>query len=52
MKLELNNDEVTQLKELLFNEIDRLGDFCDLSDELQTVLRQLCSKQRDSLLYL
>jgi hypothetical protein len=52
MKLELNNSEATQLKELLFNEIDRLGNFRDLSDELQAVLRQLCSKQRDSSLYL
>ena len=49
MNLELNNSEITQLKELLFNEIDRLGNFYELNEELQAVLRQLCSKQGDSL---
>lgn len=53
MNLDLNNIEVTQLKELIYDYIDRIGGFDQLSDEIKEVLKKLSekgSKQRDSSL--
>jgi hypothetical protein len=44
MNLELNNLEVTQLKELIFDYIDRIGGFDQLSDEMKGVLKKLSEK--------
>ena len=44
MNLELNNLEVTQLKELIYDYIDRIGGFDQLSDEMKGVLEKLSKK--------
>ena len=44
MNLELNNIEVTQLKELIYDYIDRIGGFDQLSDEMKAVLKKLSEK--------
>lgn len=41
MNLELNNTEVAQLKELIYDYIDRIGGFDQLSDEMKEVLQDL-----------
>ena len=41
MNLELNNIEVTQLKELIYDYIDRIGGIDQLSDEMKRVLQKL-----------
>jgi hypothetical protein len=41
MTLELYDYQITQLKELIFNEIDRVGGYDQLSDELEDILQQI-----------
>ena len=41
MNLELNKYQVSQLQELIFNEIDRVGGYEALSDELEDILEQI-----------
>ena len=50
MNLELNNLEVTQLKELIYDYIDRIGGFDQLSDEMKGVLEKLSERGRESAL--
>jgi len=45
MTLELNTHEVNQVKNLIFDKIDEVGGFDQLSDELKAVLKKL-SEQR------
>jgi hypothetical protein len=49
MNLELNNNVVAQLKELIYDYIDRIGGFDQLSDEMKCVLSKLSDKDRDIL---
>ena len=56
MNLKLNTHEVNQVKNLIFDKIDEVGGFDQLSDELKNVLEKFrvinarkVSKQRDSL---
>jgi hypothetical protein len=44
MNLELNNIEVTQLKELIYDYIDRIGGIDQLRDEMKRVLQKLSEK--------
>ena len=44
MTLELNTREVNQVKNLIFDKIDEIGGFDQLSDELKAVLKKLSSK--------
>ena len=44
MNLELNNTEVAQLKELIYDYIDRIGGIDQLSDEMKRVLQKLSEK--------
>lgn len=48
MNLELNNTEVAQLKELIYDYIDRIGGFDQLSDEMNVVLKKLSDKGSDT----
>jgi hypothetical protein len=41
MTLELNQYQLVQLQELIFNEIDRVGGYEQLSDELEDILQQI-----------
>ena len=41
MTLELNQFQLVQLQELIFNEIDRVGGYDQLSDELEDILQQI-----------
>jgi hypothetical protein len=41
MTLELNQFQLVQLQELIFNEIDRVGGYEQLSDELEDILQQI-----------
>ena len=41
MTLELNNQQISALKELIWDEIDRLGGINQLSDELDEILQDL-----------
>ena len=41
MTLELNNQQISALKELIWDEIDRLGGINQLSDELEEILQDL-----------
>ena len=41
MTLELNKYQVSQLQELIFDEIDRVGGYEALSDELEDILEQI-----------
>jgi hypothetical protein len=41
MTLELNQFQLLQLQELIFNEIDRVGGYEQLSDELEDILQQI-----------
>ena len=41
MTLELYDYQITQLKELIFDEIDRVGGYDQLSDELEDILQQI-----------
>ena len=41
MTLELNNQQISALKELIWDEIDRLGGINQLSDELEGILQDL-----------
>jgi hypothetical protein len=49
MNLELNNLEVTQLKELIYDYTDRIGGFDQLSDEMKQVLEKLSDTKRSTL---
>jgi hypothetical protein len=44
MNLELNNIEVAQLKELIYDYIDRIGGIDQLRDEMKRVLQKLSEK--------
>ena len=41
MTLELNQFQLVQLQELIFNQIDRVGGYEQLSDELEDILQQI-----------
>lgn len=41
MKLELNKSEVYQVKDLIYDKIDKIGGFDQLSDELKAVLSKI-----------
>lgn len=47
MTLELNNQQISALKELIWDEIDRLGDINQLSDELEGILQDLRSNNKE-----
>ena len=56
MNLKLNTHEINQVKNLIFDKIDKVGGFDQLSDELKSVLEKFrvsnakkVSKQRDTL---
>ena len=44
MNIELTHSEISQIKELIFSEIDKLGGFDQLSEELQSVCWKLSEK--------
>ena len=41
MTLELNQFQLVQLQELIFDQIDRVGGYDQLSDELEDILQQI-----------
>jgi hypothetical protein len=41
MTLELNQYQLVQLQELIFDQIDRVGGYEQLSDELEDILQQI-----------
>ena len=41
MTLELNQYQLVQLQELIFNQIDRVEGYYQLSDELKDILQQI-----------
>lgn len=41
MNLELTPTQVSYLKDLIFDKIDQIGDFDELSEEFQDILRQI-----------
>jgi hypothetical protein len=41
MTLELNQYQLAQLQELIFNQIDRVEGYDQLSDELKDILQQI-----------
>jgi hypothetical protein len=41
MTLELSRQQLIQLQELIFNEIDKVGGYDQLSDELEDILQQI-----------
>jgi hypothetical protein len=41
MTLELNQSQLVQLQELIFDQIDRVGGYEQLSDELEDILQQI-----------
>jgi hypothetical protein len=41
MTLELNQFQLVQLQELIFDQIDRVGGYEQLSDELEDILQQI-----------
>lgn len=41
MNLELNKQQLVQLQELIFDEIDKVGGYDQLSDELEDILQQI-----------
>lgn len=47
MTLELNNQQISALKELIWDEIDRLGGINQLSDELEGILQDLRSNNKE-----
>ena len=47
MTLELNNRQISALKELIWDEIDRLGGINQLSDELEEILQDLRSNNKE-----
>lgn len=49
MTLELNNQQISALKELIWDEIDRLGGINQLSDELEGILQDLRSNNKEQL---
>jgi len=49
MTFKLNTHEVNQLKNLIFDKIDEIGGFDQLSDELKAVLSKLSDKDRGIL---
>jgi hypothetical protein len=44
MTLKLNAHEVNQVKNLIFDYIDRIGGYYQLSDEVKSVLKKLSQK--------
>jgi hypothetical protein len=50
MNFKLNTHEVNQVKNLIFDKIDEIGGFDQLSDELKAVLRKFSEKGRESSL--
>ena len=45
MTFKLKTDEVNQLKNLIYDYIDRVGGFDQLSDEMKAVLKKLSEKK-------
>ena len=41
MTLELNQSQLVQLQELIFDQIDRVGGYDQLSDGLEDILKQI-----------
>ena len=41
MTIELNRQQLIQLQELIFDEIDKAGGYEQLSDELEDILQQI-----------
>ena len=41
MTLKLNKSEISQIKDLIFDKIDEIGGFDQLSDELKAVLSKM-----------
>jgi hypothetical protein len=50
MNFKLNTHEVNQVKNLIFDKIDEVGGFDQLSDELKAVLKKLSERGRESTL--
>lgn len=50
MNLQLTIPQITQLKELIFNEIDRVGGLDLLNDELFHILIAICSEKAPEVL--
>ena len=44
MNIELTHSEISQIKELIFSEIDKLGGFDQLSEELQSICWKFSDK--------
>jgi hypothetical protein len=44
MNIELTHSEISQIKELIFSEIDKIGGFDQLSEELQSVCWKFSDK--------
>ena len=49
MTLELNKQQLFQLQELIFDEIDKVGGYDQLSDELEDILQQIKILKNKSL---
>jgi hypothetical protein len=47
MTLELTDWQVHLLKELIYDEVDRISDYTQLSDEFKDILRQLRGNNED-----
>ena len=47
MTLELTDWQVFLLKELIYDEVDRISDYTQLSDEFKDILRQLRGNNED-----
>jgi hypothetical protein len=41
MTIEINRQQLIQLQELIFDEIDKVGGYEQLSDELEDILQQI-----------
>ena len=50
MTFKLKTDEVNQLKNLIYDYIDRVGGFDQLSDEMKAVLKKLSDKKAPEVL--
>ena len=50
MTFKLNTHEVNQVKNLIFDYIDRIGGYNQLSDEMKAVLKKLSEKKAPEVL--
>jgi len=50
MTFKLNTHEVNQVKNLIYDHIDRIGGYNQLSDEMKAVLKKLSDKKAPKVL--